>query len=115
MEFSDCDRASERREVLLSGRCRKSSWNVHRVEVANISEGGCCLVASPITFTPGEPVSLRIAHLKAIAATIRWVRPDRVGVEFVSALGSSVIAELGSTFGINLSATIGNGHEPEAP
>ncbi|MPS69204.1 MULTISPECIES: PilZ domain-containing protein [Novosphingobium] len=95
-----CDRLSERHEVLLRARCRKSSWHVFAVELSDISEGGCCIVGNAEDFEPGQSVALRIAHLKAIPAHVRWIRESRVGIEFLSPLGSRVIGDLDKAYGI---------------
>jgi len=94
----ECDRLSPRRVVLLQARCRKSSWNVFPVELADISAGGCCIVGSSEAFVPGETVQLRIAHLRSIEAQVRWLRGRNVGVEFRAALRPSVIDELGRSY-----------------
>lgn len=98
----ECDRLNQRHVVLLQARCRKSSWNVFPVELADISEGGCCIVGSREAFAPGETVQLRIAHLKPLEAHVRWLRGARVGVEFKGPLKSRVIEELGRIFGITV-------------
>lgn len=99
------DRLSARRTVLLQARCRKSSWHVFPVELGDISQGGCSIIGSSDAFVAGETVRLNIAHLKPIEAQVRWLRNDRVGVEFVSALKGRVIEELGETYGISITQT----------
>jgi hypothetical protein len=96
------DRLAARREVLLRARCRKSSWHVVPVELGDISQGGCSIVGSADTFAPGEKVRLTIAHLKPIEAQVRWVREDKVGVEFLVALKQRLIGELGELYGMAL-------------
>jgi len=102
-ENENGDRLSTRRTVLLQARCRKSSWHVFPVELGDISQGGCSIIGSSDGFVPGEKVRLNIAHLKPIEARVRWLREDKVGVEFVSALKGHVIEELGETYGIAIS------------
>lgn len=104
-ENENGDRLNARRPVLLQARCRKSSWHVFPVELGDISQGGCSIIGSTDDFTPGEKVRLNIAHLKPIEAQVRWLREDRVGVEFTSALKGRVIEELGETYGITIART----------
>jgi hypothetical protein len=99
-----CDRLNQRHVVLLQARCRKSSWNVFPVELADISEGGVCIVGSREAFAPGEAVQLRIAHLKPLEGTVRWIRGARVGVEFKGPLKSRVIEELGRIYGLTIAS-----------
>ena len=96
----NCDRLSKRNDVLLDARCRKSSWNVVRVELGNISQGGCCIVGSGPDFAPGEIVELRIAHMKGISATVRWVRGQDAGVEFNTALKARAVDDLARIYSI---------------
>lgn len=99
-EQHDCDRFSTRHTVLLQARCRKSSWNVFPVELADISQGGCCIVGSGESFIQGESVQLRIANMKPIEGDVRWLQRERVGVEFRVALPSSTADEIGRIYGI---------------
>lgn len=94
------DRLSDRHEVLLQARCRKSSWHVFPVELGDISQGGCSIVGSSEAFTSGERVRLNIAHLKSIEAEVRWIREQKVGVEFRAALKGRLIDELGGSYGL---------------
>ncbi|WP_159975667.1 MULTISPECIES: PilZ domain-containing protein [unclassified Novosphingobium] len=94
------DRLNARRTVLLQARCRKTRWHVFPVELGDISQGGCSIVGSSESFACGEHVQLRVAHLKPIEAEVRWLLPDKVGVEFRTALKASVIEELGETYSI---------------
>ncbi|MFC0203359.1 PilZ domain-containing protein [Novosphingobium soli] len=98
------DRLSQRRTVLLQARCRKSSWYVFPVELGDISEGGCSIVGCSEAFAAGERIQLRMANLKPIEAEVRWVRRDRVGVEFRAALKRSVLADLGGAYGLPVRA-----------
>ena len=93
------ERGSERREVLLSARCRKSSWIVHRVELNDLSEGGCCIIGGADGLELGQSVVIRFADLKGIPGTVRWVADHRAGVEFDSPVEAAVIAELGQVYG----------------
>ena len=95
-----CDRLSTRNAVLLDARCRKTSWNVVRVELGNISQGGCCIVGSGPDFAVGEEIELRVAHMKGIPATVRWVRGKDAGVEFKSALKARAVEELSRIYSI---------------
>lgn len=99
------DRLTARRTVLLQARCRKSSWHVFPVELGDISQGGCSIIGASDAFAPGEKVRLNIAHLKPIEAQVRWLREDKVGVEFIAALNGRVIEELGETYGITITQT----------
>lgn len=99
-ETESCDRLSMRKDVLLDARCRKSSWNVVRVELGNISQGGCCIVGSGGDFEVGDVVELRVAHMKGIPATVRWVRGLDAGVEFKSALKAKAVEELSRIYSI---------------
>lgn len=96
----NCDRLAERRPVLLRGRCRKSSWYVFPVELGDLSQGGCSIVGSSEAFVPGEVVRLSLAHLKPVEAEVRWLRDDRVGVEFRVALKVRVIEQIAEAYGI---------------
>lgn len=102
IEQVDCDRLSARHTVLLQARCRKSFWNVFPVELADISQGGCCIVGSSEAFLPGEHVQLRVAHLKPIEAQVRWVKDFRVGVEFHAALPFRTSEDLKRIYGITV-------------
>jgi len=110
-EQGSCDRLAQRREVLLAARCRKSSWNVISVELGNISQGGCCIVGDAGEFSVGDSLELRIANLKSIAATVRWIRGANAGIEFRSALKARMIEEISRTYGIVISSA----PAPEAP
>lgn len=101
-EQGDCDRLSARHTVLLQARCRKTRWNVFPVELADISQGGCCIVGSGESFARGEAVQLRIAHLKPIEAQVRWLREGRVGVEFRAPLPSETSKDIGRIYGITV-------------
>lgn len=94
------DRLNTRRTVLLQARCRKSRWHVFPVELGDISQGGCSIVGSSESFARGEQVQLRVAHLKPIEAEVRWLLPDKVGVEFRAALKGNLVEELGESYGI---------------
>jgi hypothetical protein len=96
------DRLADRQGVLLQARCRKSSWHVFPVELGDISQGGCSIVGSSEAFVPGEKMRLNIAHLKPIDVEVRWIRDEKVGLEFRAALKQRVIDELGSTYGLTL-------------
>lgn len=101
MRFAEeCDRLTGRREVLLQARCRKSAWKVYAVELADLSAGGCCIVGSSEAYATGDELTLRFAHLKPLKAHVRWVREDRVGVEFRIALDGRVIDELAQVYGL---------------
>lgn len=105
----DCGRLTSRHAVLLEARCRKSSWHVFGVELADISEGGCCVVGSGEDFASGQRVALRMANLKAVEAEVRWIRDGRVGMAFLKVLPKAVIEDLAVRYGIpvmrrNLSA-----------
>ncbi|GLK45145.1 MULTISPECIES: PilZ domain-containing protein [Novosphingobium] len=94
------DRLAGRRAVLMQARCRKSSWHVFPVELSDISQGGCSIVGSAEIFVRDEPIQLRIANFKPIAAHVRWLKGNKVGVEFRSALAGKLIEELGRAYGI---------------
>lgn len=94
------DRLADRHAVLLRARCRKSSWHVFPVELGDISQGGCSIVGSSEAFTSGERLRLNIAHLKPIEAEVRWIREEKVGVEFRTALTGRLIDELGGCYGL---------------
>lgn len=96
----DCGRLHSRHEVLLEARCRKSSWHVFGVELADISEGGCCFAGGAEDFTPSQRVALRLAHLKAVEAEVRWVRGGRVGLAFLTPLGRKAIEDIARRYGI---------------
>lgn len=94
----NCDRLAERLPVLLRARCRKSSWHVFAVEIGDLSQGGCSIVGSSEAFLPGELVRLSLAHLKPIEAEVRWLREDKVGVEFRVALKARVIEQIAQAY-----------------
>lgn len=100
MQPEENDRLADRRAVLLQARCRKSRWHVFPVELGDISQGGCSIVGSSEVFVRGEPIQLRIANFKPVAAQVRWLDGNTVGVEFHRALAARVIDELGQAYGI---------------
>lgn len=96
----DCGRLNPRHHVLLEARCRKSSWHVFGVELADISEGGCCIVGNDGDFVVTQRVALRMANLKAIEAEVRWVRDGRVGLEFLAPVRQQSIEDLARLYSI---------------
>ncbi|MDF2639769.1 MAG: pilus assembly protein PilZ [Novosphingobium lindaniclasticum] len=96
----DCGRLHPRHEVLLEARCRKSKWHVFAVELADISEGGCCFAGAAEDFVPAQRVALRMAHLKAIEAEVRWISGGRVGLVFLTPLSREAIDDLARHYGI---------------
>lgn len=99
-ETAECDRLNRRRDVLLQGRCRTSSWRVFNVELGDISEGGCCIVGSPRRFKAMEPVSLRFASFRNVDGTVRWIAGGKVGVEFRVPLKRQAMENLRVNYGI---------------
>jgi len=93
-EMPHSDRLAERSPVLLNARCRKSSWLVSQVEVSDISQGGCCLVGSADNLSVGQQVILRFAGKPGFLGTVRWIRGDDAGIEFLVAADDDVIAEI---------------------
>jgi len=99
-EIADCDRLNRRLTVLLHGRCRQSSWQVFDVELGDISEGGCCVIGNADRFAQGQHVSLRFANLRNVEGSVRWLRDDRIGLEFRKPIKARVIEELAASFGL---------------
>lgn len=107
IETVNCDRLNRRVTVLLHGRCRQSSWKVFDVELDNISEGGCCIIGGGEHFEPMQGVSLRFANLRNVDAQVRWIRGDKVGIEFRAPLKHRLIEAVDHTYGISIEAEIG--------
>ncbi len=99
-------RKSERQPLLLNARCRKSSWLVDHVELANISQGGCCIVGGGEGLQQGQAVTIRFADLKGVPGTICWTENKTAGVRFDKPLDAALIAELAETYAFTPSNVI---------
>ena len=91
-------RNSERKPVFLNARCRKSSWLVDHVELANLSEGGCCIVGGGEGLQIDQPVTIRFADLKGVPGKVCWIEGKIAGVQFDKPIDADVIAELADTY-----------------
>jgi len=97
-KVADSGRKSERHALSLNARCRKSSWLVDHVELADISEGGCCIVGGGEGLTVGQAVTIRFADLKGVPGTICWTKDTTAGVTFDTPLDPALIDELSETY-----------------
>lgn len=100
LDTTQTNRANPRQPVLLDARCRKSSWLVNQVELANISEGGCCIIDRSDGLSADQEVRLRFAGLDAIVGTVRWVDEARIGIAFAEPLQSDIVKDLTDTYSI---------------
>ena len=91
-------RRDKRNPLLLNARCRKSPWLVDHVELANISEGGCCIVGGGEGLVVGQDVKIRFADLKGVPGKICWIESRIAGVQFDEPLDAELVAELGDTY-----------------
>ena len=91
-------RASGRTEVFLGARCRESSWIVRRVELQDLSEGGCCIAGGGEGLSEGQEVQIRIASLGSHSGTIRWCDGGKAGVAFNPPLSADTVAQIGQGF-----------------
>lgn len=92
------NRKSRREPVLLSARCRRSSWIISHVELGNISEGGCCILGQSADLAEDDIVTLRFAGLKGIEGTVRWIDADRAGVAFIEPLPDETVTLLANAY-----------------
>lgn len=99
-------RQNERLGVLLNARCRKTSWMISRVDLADLSEGGCRIVGNAVDVTAGQEVEIRITDVPAIPGTVRWVKDGDAGIEFDSPLDSENLANLTSLYSLRGSNVI---------
>ncbi|PEQ11143.1 hypothetical protein B2G71_19085 [Novosphingobium sp. PC22D] len=97
-EHDTGDRLNPRSKVLLDARCRTSSWHVFQVELADFCEGGCRILGGAADLAEGQAVKLRIANLKPITGTVRWIRGADAGVEFHAALGRGTVASISAQY-----------------
>lgn len=99
-------RGSKRKNVFLSARCRKTSWLVDHVELADVSEGGCSIVGSGEDLRVGQDVKIRFAEFKGVPGTVRWIRDKIAGIEFDNPLEPELIEHLGKDYTITTSDVI---------
>ena len=83
---------------MLDARCRKTNWLVNRVELVNISEGGCCIVGRIDGLGMGDEVVLRIASHGAVSGRIRWVEKRRAGIAFNDPLSAKTVNDLATLY-----------------
>ena len=98
LDITQTNRANPRQPVLLEARCRKTSWLINRVEFANISEGGCCIIGRTEGLARDQEIELRFAGLEAIKGTVRCIRDGRVGVAFTEPLATETVENLAVTY-----------------
>ncbi len=99
MEQANNDNRKEDRQTLfLNARCRKSSWVVNDVELANISPSGCCIARGGDGLEVGQEIGIRFADLKAVPGRVCWIEGQVAGVEFDEALDPELVDSLVEDF-----------------
>ena len=91
-------RATERQPVFLNARCRQSSWVVRQVELANLSSGGCRLIAAADSLEAGQDVELRIGQEVQVSGVVRWLEQGDAGIEFDAPLEEAQVRDLAATY-----------------
>lgn len=74
------DRADRLKTIFMVGRIITHSGD-HLCRVRNISSGGM-LVECETTLAMDETVKIELRNLNVITAQVRWIRGDRIGIQF---------------------------------
>ena len=93
-------RRAERCAVFLNARCRQSSWVVRQVELANLSTGGCRLMAAADSLELDQDVEIRIGQEVQVSGTVRWLENGDAGIEFDTALDGDQVESLAATYSV---------------
>lgn len=83
-------RRDERRNVGVEGRYRTGNGVPRDVWITDISRTGCRFYDRFGNLPPGTSISIRIAGIGPIDATVRWLEQHVNGIEFVNPLYDAV-------------------------
>jgi hypothetical protein len=92
--MSDDRRSTDRVPVALSAICRREgeSWRA-KVQVSNISAGGCCVELPYKVLERGDRLALELGDDLILPATVAWAGTLRAGLAFASPLYGAMIEE----------------------
>ncbi len=66
--------------------------------ISDISGAGCCLVADTILVKVDARIVIRPEGIEGLGGIVRWIRGNRVGVEFDTPLYQPVVDHLTARF-----------------
>ena len=83
-------RASWRIPVTLTGDLGNSRFGKRKVQLINISAGGCC-VETGLELPQGTAIIVTIPGLTPIGCEVRWSTQGAIGLQFAAPLHPSVV------------------------
>lgn len=75
-------RREDRHSSLVEGATVRLRGGKFEVAVVNVSAGGAMIEAGALDAQIGEPIEIRFADCDFSRCVVRWIRADRIGIEF---------------------------------
>lgn len=90
----ELQRADERTQVSIEGRCRAGEREVQDVLVLDLGPNGCRLLGLSAGVTKSDPLELWLGDVGPIAAQLRWAKRGSLGVAFDAPLDGALLERL---------------------
>ena len=88
-------RADERTQVSIEGRCRAGEREIQDVLVLDLAANGCRLLGLSVGVTKSDPLELWLGgQAGPFAARLKWAKRGSLGVAFDSPLDEALLQRL---------------------
>jgi len=87
-------RAEERTQVSIEGRCRAGERDLQDVLVLDLGPNGCRLLGLSVGVTKSDPLELWLGDAGPVAARLKWAKRGSLGVAFESPLDEVLLQRL---------------------
>ncbi|GGC26998.1 hypothetical protein GCM10011371_13200 [Novosphingobium marinum] len=94
MEREFVNRRAERKHVEMAAQCRTQSGLRDMGKILDITPEGCCVATNSLFFKVGTRVMIRPPGMEGLSGVVRWIGPDKAGVEFDRPLYAPIFEHL---------------------
>ena len=90
----ELQRADERTQVSIEGRCRAGEREIQNVLVLDLGSNGCRLLGLSAGVTKSDPLELWLGDAGPIAARLKWAKRGSLGIAFDVPLDEALLGRL---------------------
>src|SRR5688572_13134810 len=84
-------RAEERTQVSIEGRCRAGERELQDVLVLDLGPNGCRLLGLSVGVTKSDPLELWLGDAGPVAARLKWAKRGSLGIAFDAPLDEALL------------------------